>query len=101
MASQRSGVSRARICSGKMGRRMRRKSYTPILDMAPVRTMETLVGASAYVIGSQVWNGTSGTLTANSRNTPANRKSIRVSFETDGQASFVATADESELDRAS
>jgi hypothetical protein len=46
----------ARICSGKIGRRMR-KNHNTHLDIAPVSTIDTLVGASAYVTAAYVkWN---------------------------------------------
>ena len=38
--------------------------------MAPVSSMVTGEGASAYAAGSQVWNGNMGTLTANPARTP-------------------------------
>jgi hypothetical protein len=38
--------------------------------MAPVSSMVTGEGASAYAAGSQVWKGTSGTLTAKPASTP-------------------------------
>ena len=38
--------------------------------MAPVSSIVTGEGASAYAAGSQVWNGISGTLTANPASTP-------------------------------
>ena len=69
-ASHINGVSTSRICSGKIGSRMRRKPYTPIFDMTPVSSIVTGPGASAYAAGSQVWNGTTGTFTAKPRNAP-------------------------------
>ena len=49
---------------------MRSKPYTPIFDMAPVSSIVTGDGASEYAAGSQVWNGISGTFTANPASTP-------------------------------
>ena len=46
-ASQSSGVRIHRICSGKIGSRMRKKPYTPILDITPVKSIVVPVGASA------------------------------------------------------
>ncbi len=53
-ASQSSGVSTCRIWSGKIGSKIRRKPYTPILDMTPVSSIVTGLGASEYAAGSQV-----------------------------------------------
>src|SRR6185503_18472767 len=74
-----SGVSAARICSGKIGIRIRRNPYTPIFDSTPVSTIDTADGASLYVAGNHVWNGNKGTFTANPSSAPPNTTPASVS----------------------
>src|SRR5207249_8815415 len=44
--------------------------YVPILSSTPASSTEPAVGASTWASGSQVWNGNSGTLTANAMKNP-------------------------------
>src|SRR5438132_11232285 len=50
--------------SGKSGNAKRTSPYVPIFSSTPARITDPAVGASTWASGSQVWNGTSGTLIA-------------------------------------
>src|SRR5436190_23192561 len=78
-----------------MGSRIRKNPYAPILDIKPVSSMVTPVGASAYVDGSHVWNGTSGVLTANPTKAPAKMTAASVFSVRKCQPSFTESAEES------
>ena len=60
-----SGMPTASVASGQSGRQMRRRPNVPILASRAESMTVTPIGASVYAPGSQVWNGTSGILTAN------------------------------------
>jgi len=64
-ASTRSNGARSTAACGKNGIAKRKNPYAPIFSMTPASTTEPAVGASVCASGSQVWNGKSGTLTAN------------------------------------
>ncbi len=57
--------ARSTAACGKNGIAKRKKPYAPILSITPASTTEPAVGASVCASGSQVWNGNSGTFTAN------------------------------------
>src|ERR1041385_9015333 len=79
----------ARICVGKIGSSSRKKPYTPIFDISPVRTIAVEVGASEYVEGSHPCNGINGTFTASPRNTHQNKTIITApSFRNEGRIGF-------------
>src|SRR5579871_960707 len=57
--------------SGRVGRAILMKPYVPSFSRIAARITEPTVGASVWASGSQVWNGTIGTLIANPMNSPA------------------------------
>ncbi|CAB4796025.1 unannotated protein [freshwater metagenome] len=50
--------------AGKIGIANLRNPYVPSFSITPARITDPAVGASVCASGSQVWSGTSGTLTA-------------------------------------
>src|SRR2546421_1633729 len=51
--------------AGNSGKANRTNPYVPIFSSTPARITDPAVGASTCASGSQVWNGNSGTFTAN------------------------------------
>ncbi len=68
----RSSGARSTDAWGNSSNEKRSSPYAPILMMTPARTTDPAVGASVCTSGSQVWNGTNGTLIAKAARKPRN-----------------------------